>query len=157
MEILKDGRIRGQTNKSAGDHLGILRRKSYIKKGYNHSEETRQRLRDNHADVSGKKHPNWKGGISKTKEGYIRIMLPAHLYCDNHGYVLEHRLVIEKQIGRYLHKFEIVHHVNKIINDNRPENLMAFISNGIHLKFEANKLVNENEIIFDGRKKEALK
>lgn len=101
--------------------------------------------------VRGKNNPYWKGGIYKERD-YVLIYNPTHPFCNKKGYVREHRLIVEKQIGRYLHKWEITHHINKIKDDNRPQNLMAFKNIGTHLKFESGKRVNLNEIIFDGRK-----
>jgi len=70
------------------------------------------------------KHGNWRGGIRKTgKSGYLRECCPNHPDADKKGYVLQHRLIIERFIGRYLKKNEVVHHINGITSDNRIENL----------------------------------
>ena len=66
----------------------------------------------------GKKSATWKGGRYKDNNGYIRITC-----ADHRNVALEHRLVIEKHIGRYLHSWETVHHINGIRDDNRIENL----------------------------------
>ena len=93
-----------------------------------------------------------KGGKSKTRQGYICIYKPTHPFCNSHKYVLEHRLVIEKHLGRYLKPTEIAHHRNEIKTDNRPKNLMAFISHSAHGRFERGGKVKKSEIVFDGRK-----
>ena len=65
----------------------------------------------------------WKGGRFVTLYGYILIYMPSHPKCTNRGYISEHRLVMEQKIGRYLTKDDIVHHLNGVRDDNRPENL----------------------------------
>tara|TARA_Y100000310_G_scaffold345442_1_gene465062 strand:+ start:3977 stop:4369 length:393 start_codon:yes stop_codon:yes gene_type:complete len=72
---------------------------------------------------SGKTHPRWKGGRYKNKGGYINIHSPSHPACISSKYVLEHRLVMEEHLGRYLTRDEHIHHINGIKDDNRLENL----------------------------------
>jgi hypothetical protein len=76
--------------------------------------------------AKGSNHYKWKGG-RRFRNGYISIQSPNHPYKDSDGYVFEHRLVMEKMIGRYLFPFEIVHHKNGIQTDNRKENLEIMI------------------------------
>jgi len=74
------------------------------------------------SQAKGKNAMNWQGG-KKKNNGYVMIYNPKHKYSDQQGYVREHRLVMEKHIGRYLEKHEVVHHKNGARNDNRIENL----------------------------------
>jgi hypothetical protein len=71
----------------------------------------------------GKQSSNWKGGRIRDKAGYIQIYSPDHPRGKSSGYVLEHRIVVEKHLGRYLESTESVHHKNGIKDDNRVENL----------------------------------
>jgi hypothetical protein len=62
-----------------------------------------------------------------SKNGYIYVYFRAHPSCDKEGRVFEHRLVMEKKLGRYLLPFENVHHKNGVRNDNRERNLELWI------------------------------
>ena len=77
----------------------------------------------------------WKGG-KRMLLGYVRSYKPDHPFHDIDGYVMEHRLVMEEHLGRYLTPKEVVHHINKVKDDNRIENLQLFDSNSMHLSYE---------------------
>ena len=70
----------------------------------------------------GAKNPRWKGGRRKRKDGYVLVYAPGHPFAAR-NFVLEHRLVMEAHLGRYLTPDELVHHVNEKKDDNRLENL----------------------------------
>lgn len=72
-------------------------------------------------------------GYRTYMRGYRKIMAPEnHPYSDKDGYVLEHRLVMEAHIGRYLQPGEVVHHINGKRDDNRIENLQLRVSRKDH-------------------------
>lgn len=93
-----------------------------------------KRIVKGNRERSGKKHWQWKGGRMKDKDGYILILKKKHPLANNFGYVREHRLVVEKKLGRYLNPSESVHHLNGIKDDNRLENLWVFDSEDKHRK-----------------------
>ena len=79
----------------------------------------------------GKLATNWKGGgYVQKRDGYVYGYAPTHPNAKfsgkgGGGYVLEHRLVMEKILGRYLLPDEDVNHINGKKGDNRPENLVV--------------------------------
>lgn len=85
---------------------------------------------------TGPKNPRWKGGRYRQDQDYVLVLVRDHPHADRHGYVREHRLVMEQVLGRYLEPGEVVHHRNHVRDDNRPENLELFGSNGEHKRTE---------------------
>lgn len=80
---------------------------------------------------TGENNGSWKGGKSYHRKGYVLVRNPSHPRAkSNSGYVLEHILVMEEFLGRYLAEGEQVHHLNGIKDDNRLENLELWI--GVH-------------------------
>lgn len=80
------------------------------------------------------KSANWKGG-KHIHNGYVLVYTPNHPHKVMRFYVREHRLVMEKHIGRYLEPKEVVHHINGNKADNRIENLKLFVKNSDHLNY----------------------
>lgn len=76
--------------------------------------------------MTGEKCPRWKGGIKSRKDGYIMEYQKDHPSRNGRpGYVLQHRLVMERHLGRFLSDDEVVHHVNENPSDNRIDNLQV--------------------------------
>lgn len=80
-------------------------------------------------------HPGWQGGRSAGKHGYIEVYVPLHPAARNGtGRVLEHRLVMEIVLGRYLLPNEVVDHRDNHPRHNWPDNLRVYASNAAHLR-----------------------
>ncbi len=75
----------------------------------------------------GKLNKSWKGGRHKSIAGYIYILKPDHPRANkfHDRYVAEHQLVWEKAHNQLLPEGYLIHHLNGIKDDNRPENLVA--------------------------------
>lgn len=68
----------------------------------------------------------WNGDrtLGDKENGYQLRKVAYHPHGNKRGYVMEHRLIIENSLGRYLiPRKELVHHLNEIRDDNRLENL----------------------------------
>jgi len=79
----------------------------------------------------GEGHPNWEGGRQKRYDGYVDVswsLVPEELQCmcRKEGRVFEHRLIMAQHLGRPLKATEVVHHKNRVRDDNRLENLELY-------------------------------
>lgn len=78
--------------------------------------------------VKGQKAHNFRGfRLTRARKNgrlYKQIFMPDHPKSSKAGYVREHRLVMEKLLGRYLEDDEIVDHINRFDTlNNHPSNL----------------------------------
>lgn len=95
---------------------GNLKKKGHTTScGCAHSTMMRARI--------GEASPQWKGGETRTRQGYVRVSGGPHTSK------FKHHLVMEEMLGRPLEPGETVHHKNGIKDDNRPENLELWASN----------------------------
>lgn len=97
------------------------------------SEATRKKLRP----IWDKNGDDKRLYRKKHSGGYILVYLPDHPAADDTGYVLEHRVVMEFHLARFLSSDEIVHHINGNKEDNRIENL-SITTRADHAKMHYN-------------------
>lgn len=96
--------------------------KKYVKEGNTKYCSRECWVKDIPRVRTGEIHKRPKGGRIIDYNGYVHLRIPEHPNAVR-GYVPEHRVVMEKYLGRYLNKKELVHHKNATRNDNRLENL----------------------------------
>jgi len=85
--------------------------------------------------------PKWAGGRKIRKDGYVLVAVESHPHsADNKAsgtcYVLEHRLVMEKHLGRFLEPAEVVHHIDGNPSNNDLSNLKLYATNADHIREE---------------------
>lgn len=88
---------------------------------------------------------NGDGKAIRINRGYREVLIHRH-------WIGEHRLVVEKRIGRKLRSYEHIHHINGDVQDNRLENL-AVVNASEHSKKHADllrevaRLAKDNELL----------
>lgn len=78
-----------------------------------------------------------KRGGRLLREGYIYVLVKNHPFATkfcNSYYVREQRLVMEKHLGRFLKRTEVVHHIDGNKLNNLIENLQL-MTNSEHARF----------------------
>lgn len=93
----------------------------------------------------------WKGGRTQDKAGYWLVKMNDHPQANHLGYVREHRLVMEQQLGRYLTREEVVDHIDGDTSNNEPSNLRLFACNADHLR--ATLKGRPHNVTEDGRRR----
>ena len=83
-----------------------------------------------HYSRTGANNSNWKGGSRILRsDGYIMLTgYNNRPSTTKRGHIMEHRLTMERHLGRSLKPHESVHHKNGIRNDNRICNLELWTS-----------------------------
>ncbi len=71
----------------------------------------------------GSENGRWKGGQTHDGHGRVMILKPDHPNANAWGYVYRYRLIVERQLGRFLQPWEIIHHKDGDCSNDHIENL----------------------------------
>jgi hypothetical protein len=105
--------------------------------------------------ISGVNSISWKGRRLELKQGRIsaiQVQMPEHPCSNAQGYVYQHRLIIEQELGRYLTDNELVHHLDLDPTNNDLSNLILLNSASEHgrlhsmLQIVLVELLNEDDL-----------
>lgn len=122
---------------------GIYKRTKYHRKRIS---DALKKIGHKPPTLTGKDSSNWKGG-KIFRSGYIYILKPEHPNSGKQGYIAEHRLVMEKHLGRFLNKKETIHHIDGNQSNNILENLKLFATRGKHTKYGHPEVAQNNSIL----------
>lgn len=113
------------TNNVSGVKIFASKYNMLVRRVYKRLESLGIKTNNRWKPKEGKDSPNWKGGITKnTVTGYISV------YVGKNKYEAQHKLVLEKKLGRKLQKNEIAHHIDESFearSNNNPDNLKLMI------------------------------
>lgn len=127
-QLLDDGLTQRQAARELGVSVNTIERR--VREWGLRTARTGPRFAQGHKSC-------WSGGRKLDKHGYVEVYAPLHPQAKRpSGYVLEHRLVMEVMLGRYLAPGEVVHHRDDHPRHNWPENLGLFACNADHLRHE---------------------
>lgn len=96
------------------------------------------------------------GSTNVTHSGYVVMKV----HPGKGRWRPEHVVVMESELGRAIHPPEVVHHVNRVRTDNRPENLYVCRDKSHHMDVERtfdvllDGLIRDGIIVFDHDKGE---
>jgi len=80
------------------------------------------------------------------------VYLPKHPHSSK-NFIVNARWVMEKRLRRFLHSYEIVHHINNKQDDDRVENLRVFRNRTNHIlahnKTKHYVIFSDNECVLD--------
>lgn len=84
---------------------------------------------------TGELNHGYREGRTVDLDGYSLVIAPeGHPAARTSGRMLEHRLVMEQELGRRLLESEVVDHIDGLHLHNAPSNLRVFESNRDHLR-----------------------
>lgn len=93
----------------------------------------------------------------RKKGGYIYFLRPEHPNADKRGYVKRSWLVWEENTGHTVTPPEVIHHKNKIRDDDRFENLELVSNKSAHVKEHGGRIGGIRIVTKEMAKKEMLR